>query len=77
MSLSLLIVRIYYAIHDTRTPIILGLLSLFLNLVLNMVLVKSIGIMGIPLSVSITSTIIAILGIYGLNRKNLTNIFRF
>ena len=80
MSLSLSIVRIYYAIHDTKTPIFLGLLSLFLNLVLNMVLVKHMREIGVPLIISITSTIIAVLGIYGLNRKAniiLPKTFRF
>lgn len=69
LSLNLLIIRIYYAIQDMKTPIILGLVGLGLKLVLNIVFSGFMGGHGIALSTTVSGIIISVLGIYDLNKR--------
>jgi len=47
----------FYADHDTRTPVILGALSMLLNIALNMLLVRPMGYLGLALSTSVCYTV--------------------
>lgn len=69
MGLILLIIRIYYAMHDTVTPMKLGLLSLTLNTLSSLILVKYIGTNGIAVGTSLSVLITTVIGIYDLNKK--------
>lgn len=69
MGLILLIVRIYYAIHDTITPMKISLIALPLNAGLSIILVKFMGASGLALGTSISVIITSIIGIYDLNKR--------
>lgn len=69
MSTVLILTKIHYAIHDARTPTIYATIGVISNLVLNIILTKYMGISGIALATSISSTIVAILLVWGLKIK--------
>ena len=69
MGLILLIIRIYYAIHDTITPMKIALIALPLNAGLSIILVQFMGASGLALGTSISVIITSIIGIYDLNKK--------
>ncbi len=69
MGLILLINRMYYALENTITPLIVSGIALILNIVLDLILIRFIGPGGIALGTSIGVTISAIYGLYKLNQK--------
>lgn len=54
-----IIVRAYYALHDTTTPLIVGIIAAVVNVVLSIVFVNTfnLGIIGIASALSITSVV--------------------
>lgn len=56
-SLAPLIARVYYALQDTRTPLLLGLASLAINVALSFPLAERFGVAGLGLAFSIASII--------------------
>lgn len=69
MALRLLITRVYYSLQDTKTPMINGVISVGLNIVLNLILVQYMGHAGLAFATSIATTIATILMFYGLKKK--------
>ncbi len=69
MGLLALIIRIYYAIHDTVTPMKVGLIALPLNAVLSVILVKFIGANGLALGTSISVLITTLIFVFDLNER--------
>lgn len=68
-SIVLLLARIYYAIKDTNTPMILGIIALGTNVILNLILVRFIGANGIAIATSISVLVTSLYGILKLNSK--------
>lgn len=68
-SLRLLITRVYYALQDTKTPMINGAISVAINIVLNLILVKYMSHAGLALATSIATSIATIILLYGLKKK--------
>lgn len=68
-SLRLLITRVYYSLQDTKTPMINGIISVGLNIALNLILVKYMAHAGLALATSIATTIATIILLYGLKKK--------
>lgn len=52
--------RGFYAMGDTKTPMIIGGITIGINIILNIILVRIMGIGGIALATSISSIILAI-----------------
>ena len=50
-----IITRVYYAYKDTKLPVYINLLSVVINIILDFVLYKPLGIMGITLSTSVSN----------------------
>lgn len=69
MGLILLIIRIYYAIHDTVTPMKIAIIALSLNMIISIALVKFMGANGLALGTSFSVLITTIIGIYDLNKR--------
>jgi len=69
LALVLLIVRIYYAIHDTKTPTLIAGLVLLTNLIFNIILGRTMGGSGIALASTISVVLASIVGLYDLKRK--------
>ncbi len=70
-SLLPLIARAFYAQHDTKTPVMVSILSVFLNLTLATFLIKPLGISGLAIAY-VSSTIINFLILTYLLSKRLS-----
>jgi putative peptidoglycan lipid II flippase len=55
VSLRQIIVKVFYAIQDTKTPMLNASLGLIINIVLNLILSKYLGIGGLALATSISA----------------------
>lgn len=69
MAMILILTKLHYAIYDTRTPTMYGIVGVIINLILDIVLSKYMGISGIALATSISMTIVVVLLIIGLNKR--------
>jgi putative peptidoglycan lipid II flippase len=56
-----LVVRVFYARHDSKTPFYLGLISIAINIILSFYLGKSMGVAGLALAFSIANILNLIL----------------
>lgn len=54
---ALVLTRVFYALQDTTTPVLVGIGTVFLNLVLNLLLVGPLGHRGLALAYSIVGII--------------------
>ena len=61
--------RVYYALQDTKTPMYNGILALALNIVLNLILIRSMAHAGLALATSIATTVTTGSLIYGLKKR--------
>ncbi len=61
--------RAFYAMHDTRTPVIAGLVIIGINVTLSWVLVEPLGHAGLALSLALTTGIEACILIEALSRR--------
>ena len=67
--LTPLVARAFYALENTKTPVITSMFSFIVNIVLAIVLSKSMGIEGIAIAFSISSIINLSLLLFILNKK--------
>lgn len=61
--------RVFYSIQDTKTPMINGVVAVVLNIILNIILSKSIGIRGLALATTISSIVTVILLCISISKK--------
>lgn len=64
-----LLTRIFYALQDTKTPMINGLYALISNVILNLIFVRFLDHNGLALATSLTTTITAMMLLYELRKK--------
>ncbi|MDN4605921.1 murein biosynthesis integral membrane protein MurJ [Sporosarcina highlanderae] len=64
-----LLFRVFYSLQDTKTPMINATVTVLLNIVLNIILSKYLGIGGLALATSLSSIICTILLYFSLKRK--------
>lgn len=69
MALNLLLTRVYYSLQDTKTPMVIGVVSLAINIALNLILVQYMAHSGLALATSIATTAATLFMIYGLKKK--------
>lgn len=69
ITLIALLTHVYYSIHDMKTPIIYGVISVIINIVLNLILIKPMAQNGLALATSIASFVNALLLYNGLKQK--------
>jgi putative peptidoglycan lipid II flippase len=50
-----ILVRAFYALHDTKTPVLLGIVSLVINLIISLSLINVLGITGLALANTIAA----------------------
>ncbi len=55
MSLNTLFAQVYYAKHNMKTPVIFGAIGVIINIVFNLILVKSMAHSGLALATSISA----------------------
>lgn len=65
----MLLYRVYYSLQDTKTPMLNGVIAVFVNIVLNLILIRFMAHKGLALATSISSSITSILLTYGLRKK--------
>ena len=68
-SLREILSRGFYALEDTRTPMVNTAIGMLINIILNFILAPLLGIGGLALATSISSIIICSLLFYKLYRK--------
>ena len=61
--------RIFYSMKDTKTPMINGAISMIMNIVLNLILIKFMGYAGLAFATSISSLICVVLLFNRLKKK--------
>lgn len=59
----------FYAKQDTKSPLLIGIIIILVNLMLSIILSNLIGVNGLALSTAITTTINALILLYVANRK--------
>ncbi|MDW7670539.1 MAG: murein biosynthesis integral membrane protein MurJ [Bacillota bacterium] len=69
LALRTYLSKVYYALHDTKTPMFNSIITVCLNIALNLVLVRVMGHRGLALGTSISATFTTIFLLYGLKRK--------
>ncbi len=69
VSLRLVISRVYYALKDTKTPMVNATYGMIINIVLNIILSKYLGIGGLALATSIAAIITTALLFISLRKK--------
>lgn len=60
-GLTEIVTRVFYATRDTRTPVITGILTIILNIILAALLIESLGIEGLAISLSATTAAEAVI----------------
>lgn len=61
MSINTIFVRVFFALHDTKTPVKNSIIALLFNIILNFILIKPLAHMGLALATSCASFISTIL----------------
>jgi putative peptidoglycan lipid II flippase len=69
ISLRQVISKAFYALDDTKTPMFNAIIGLFINIVLNIILSKIMGIGGLALATSLSAIITTILMFFSLEKK--------
>lgn len=61
--------KAFYAMQDAKTPMITSSISIVLNVILSVTLVKVMGYTGLPLAASITSILTSVIMLWRINKK--------
>ena len=68
-ELQMILIRVFYAFHDSRTPMKVALAAVALNLVLNLLLIWPLGVAGIAASTTISAVFQCVLLLWLLRRR--------
>jgi putative peptidoglycan lipid II flippase len=60
---------VFYSLKDTKTPVIISAISVALNVILNIILMRPLGYLGLALATSIAGWVNMILLLFKLNKK--------
>jgi len=69
VGLRSVLIRVFYSLQDTKTPMMNSTLGVVTNVVLNMLLSRFLGIGGLALATSIGGTVSTVLMLIALRRK--------
>jgi putative peptidoglycan lipid II flippase len=69
-GLTEIVTRVFYAMRDTRTPVITGVLTIILNIILCSLLIGSLGIEGLSISLSATTAAEAVIMLFFLRYRS-------
>lgn len=69
MGLRMMFTKVYYSLHDSKTPMINGFIAVAINIVLNFILVRYMQHRGLALATSVAMTIATFILIVQLKRK--------
>lgn len=71
IALRELLSKAFFALHDTKTPVLNAVIGMILNIILNLILSNYMGINGLALATSVSTIITGILLIFSLEKKNI------
>lgn len=69
VALNTLLIQAYYSMQDMKTPVLYGAVGVIMNILLNLILIKSMAHNGLALSTSIAAICNTILLYFGLRKK--------
>lgn len=69
VAIRQMLIRIFYACHNTKTPVINASIAIVINIILNIPFMNKFGIPGLALATSVSAIIADILLWYSLNKK--------
>jgi len=69
IGLQAILSRGYYSMKDTKTPMVIGTIGMIINIILNIILSKYLGIGGLALATSIAAIVTSILMFISLRKK--------
>ncbi|PMQ01462.1 MAG: murein biosynthesis integral membrane protein MurJ [Dictyoglomus sp. NZ13-RE01] len=69
MSINTIIVRVFFSLHDTKTPVVNSVIALISNIILNTLFIKPLAHMGLALATSCASIISTLLLINSIKQK--------
>ncbi len=69
MSIRLLMIKAFYSMQNTKTPVINGAICIVINIILNIILCRYIAHIGLTMATAISSTLLAVILIYSFNKK--------
>lgn len=69
MSLNNILNRVYYSVQDTKTPVKIGAISVLMNVILNLILIRFLGHIGLALALSIATNISVLISFLILKKK--------
>ncbi|PAJ73475.1 murein biosynthesis integral membrane protein MurJ [Pseudoalteromonas sp. NBT06-2] len=79
--LSFMLIKVlapgFYARHDTKTPVKIGIAALILNMIFNLILASFLGYIGLALATSLSATCNAFLLYYFLSKQGVYKFSRF
>lgn len=61
--------KVFYSLKDTKTPMINGIITIIINIILNFILVKNLGYSGLALGTSLAAIICTVILFISLKRK--------
>ena len=69
LSFAEILNREFYALKDTKSPVICSVVSIITNIILNFILVRRFGYIGLATATSVAATVLAVLLFMVLRRK--------
>ena len=69
LGIGLIVRRAFYSIKETTIPVVLGIWAVFANILLNIILIGPLGIGGLALATTLTSTAKTLFQMYFLRKK--------
>ncbi len=69
LGIGLIVRRAFYSIKETSIPVILGIWAVMANILLNIILIQPLGIRGLALATTLTSTAKTLFQMYFLRKK--------
>lgn len=69
-AINQLIIKVFYSLHDMKTPVLCSVVSLAVNVGLNLILVKRIGLAGLAIATSFAEMVNVTLQYFAFRRKH-------
>lgn len=69
-GLTEIVTRVFYAMRDTRTPVVTGILTIILNVILCAILIDSLGVEGLAIALSATTAAEAVIMMFFLRSRS-------
>lgn len=69
-AINQLIIKVFYSMHDMKTPVLCSVVSLVVNVSLNLILVKRIGLAGLAIATSVAEIVNVTLQYFSFRKRH-------